>query len=104
LLEQIDCGRVFIELAGLIFLNPDTDQVPADVVALRQTVQRLAGKKLLRDLTLELEAVGAVPGFGLSSFENPAARSIAKLDLVRPEGPTPSLGVHWRAGVVTPGR
>jgi hypothetical protein len=52
-------------------------------------VKRLAGEKLPCDLTLELETVGAVFGHGLSSFESPAARSIAKLNPVRPKGPTP---------------
>ena len=52
-------------------------------------MKRLAGEKLPCDLTLELETVGAVFGHGLSSFESPAARSIAKLNPVRPKGPTP---------------
>jgi hypothetical protein len=41
-------------------------------------VKRLAREKLLCDLTLELETVGTVFGHGLSSFESPAGRSIAK--------------------------
>src|SRR5208337_754348 len=32
---------------GLILLNPDTDQVPADIVALREPMQRLAGDDLI---------------------------------------------------------
>jgi hypothetical protein len=34
-------------------------------------VERLAGQKLLRDLTLERDVVGSVPRHGLSSFESP---------------------------------
>jgi len=37
-----------------------------------RAVQGLAGEKLLCDLTLELDAVNAVLGHGLSSFESPA--------------------------------
>jgi hypothetical protein len=37
----------------------------------------------------ELETVSAVFSHGLSSFESPAARSIAELNPVRPKGPTP---------------
>ena len=59
---------------------------------MRQAVERLAREKLLCDLTLELETVSAVFSHGLSSFESPAARSIAKLNPVRPKGPTPSRG------------
>jgi hypothetical protein len=54
-------------------------------------VERLAREKLLCDLTLELETVSAVFSHGLSSFESPAARSIAKLNPVRPKGPTPNV-------------
>ena len=52
-------------------------------------MKRLAREKLLCDLTLELETVSAAFSHGLSSFESPAARSIAKLNPVRPKGPTP---------------
>jgi hypothetical protein len=49
-----------------------------EVVALGEAVQRLAGDVILRDLPLELDAVGTVLGHGLSSSESPAC-------LVNPE-------------------
>jgi hypothetical protein len=62
LLEQIGGLDVLVEGARLILLNPDADQIAANIVALREPVQRLAGEKLLGDLTLEFDAVcGAWP-------------------------------------------
>jgi len=46
LLEKVGCGGVLVEGDGLIPFNPDTDQIARDIVALRQTVERLAGQKL----------------------------------------------------------
>jgi hypothetical protein len=40
-------------------------------MAFRQTMQRLAGDELLRDLALELDTVTAVRRHGLSTSENP---------------------------------
>jgi hypothetical protein len=51
MLEQIGGLDVLVEGAGLVLLNPYADQIAADVVALRQPVQCLAGEKLLGDLT-----------------------------------------------------
>src|SRR3546814_15894216 len=59
-LDHVGRRRVLVERAGLVLLDPDADQVARDVVTLRQTVQRLAGEKLLRDLTLEVDAMGTV--------------------------------------------
>jgi hypothetical protein len=70
------------------WLYPYPDQVARDVVPLRQPVQRLAAQKLLRHLTLELDAVRSVSWHGLSS-ESPAARSIQLRSPVRCQGPTP---------------
>ena len=44
----------------------------------------------LSDLALELDAMGAVLGHGLSSFESPARWSILAGPTVRPRGPTPN--------------
>jgi hypothetical protein len=41
------------------------------------------------DLALELDAVRAVLGHGLPSFESPALRSILSHPIVRTKGPTP---------------
>ena len=41
-------------------------------MALAKTVQRLAAEVFLNDAALELDAVCAVSGDGLSSFESPA--------------------------------
>ncbi len=47
LLEKIGGLCVLIEAAGLVLLNPDPDQVPADVVSFGEPVKRLAGQELL---------------------------------------------------------
>lgn len=85
-------GGVGSHIAILEPLDPDADQISRQLVALRQAMKRLASEKLLCDLTLELDTVGAVFGHGLSSFESSAAQSIAKLNPVRLLGPTPSEG------------
>jgi hypothetical protein len=69
LFDQIGGDRIFVERAGLEPLDPDADQIA------RQTVS-------------------AVFSHGLSSFESPAARSIAKLNPVRPKGPIPCNWLH----------
>src|SRR5271156_5584949 len=81
-----------MKVAGLVLLNPDPNQIAADVMALGEPVKGLAGQKLLSDLALELDAVRAVLGHGLPSFESPARRSIPIRPIVRPKGPTPVLG------------
>src|SRR5271170_7547907 len=81
-----------MKVAGLVLLNPDPNQVSADVVALGEPVKGLAGQELLSDLALELDAVRAVLRHGLPSFESPARRSILSRPTVRPEGPTPIRG------------
>jgi hypothetical protein len=72
LLEQIGGGGILIKVAGLILLNPHSDQVSADVMALAEPMKGLAGQELLSDLALQLDAVRAVHGHGLPSFESPA--------------------------------
>jgi len=52
-------------------------------------MERLAGQVILRHLALELDAVGAVSGHRLSSFESPAPRSIPYRHTVRLKGRTP---------------
>ena len=66
-------------------------KLQSDHVALRQAMERLASEKLLCDLTLELETGSALFSHALSSFESLAAPSIAKLNPVRPKGPTPDI-------------
>ena len=44
LLEQIRRGSILIEVAGLVLLNPDPDQVTTDVMALGEPVKGLAGQ------------------------------------------------------------
>ena len=68
-------------------LHPQPDQIAADIVALRQTVQRLACEKLQSDLTLEFDAVGTVICHGLSSFESPDPGVNSCWPPVRPKGP-----------------
>jgi hypothetical protein len=49
-------------------------------------MQGLAGQKFLRDLALELDAVRAVLGHGLPSFESPVPRSMALSPACPPQG------------------
>jgi len=56
-------------------------------------MERLSGEKLLGDLALELDAVGAVLGHGLSSFESPARGQSLSSSLSGPRGP---LQIHTR--------
>jgi hypothetical protein len=58
--EQIGSGGILVEVAGLGLLNPDADQVPANVASFGEPVKRLAGQELLSDLALEFDAVRAV--------------------------------------------
>jgi hypothetical protein len=60
LLEKIGGLGVLVEVAGLVLLNPDPDQVPANVVSFSEPVKRLAGQEFLSDLALEFDAVRAV--------------------------------------------
>jgi hypothetical protein len=50
--------------AGFILLNPDADQLTRDIMPLGKRVQALPGNELLRDLPLELDAVGTLSGHG----------------------------------------
>ena len=92
LLKKIRRGRVFVKGAGLVLLNPHPDHFSTDVVALGEPMQGLAGQKFLSDLALEFDAVRAVLGHGLPSFESPARWSILAGPTVRLRGPTPSGG------------
>lgn len=89
LLEQTGSGHVFVKRAGFVFLNPDPDQIAADVVALGEPMQGLAGQEFLSDLVLELDAMRAVLGDRLPSFESPVRWSILVSPTVLPQGPTP---------------
>jgi hypothetical protein len=74
-------------------------------MALGEPMKGLAGQEFLSDLALELDAVRAVLGHGLPSFESPARRSIPSRPIVRPEGPTPIRGVKIaRRNTVQPPR
>jgi hypothetical protein len=63
-------------------------------------MQGLAAEILLRNLPLELDAVGSVLCHGPSSSESPAARSITENHPVRPEGPTPIEGQFGNDDVI----
>ena len=69
-------------------------------MALAKTVQRLAAEVFLNDAALELDAVCAVSGHGLSSFESPAPWSMLCLPTVRLRGRTPQVG-QFPTGVDT---
>jgi len=57
LLQQIGRLYVLVERAGLKLADPDADQLPGDIVPLRQPVQRLPRDELLSNLPLERGAV-----------------------------------------------
>jgi hypothetical protein len=71
LLKKIRRGRRLFKDAGLILLNPNSNQVSTDVVALGEPMQGLAGEEFLSDLALEFDVVHAVLSHGLPSFESP---------------------------------
>src|SRR4051812_22031889 len=64
-------------------------------MSLGEAVERLARYVIVRHLALELDAVCAVSGHGLPSFESPAHRSIAAVQPVHPQGRTPIRGQCW---------
>jgi hypothetical protein len=53
-------------------------------------MERLAGKKFLSDLALELDAVGTTPDHGLPSFESAAGVQIIHANLCGAKGPLQS--------------
>ena len=57
---------VFIERAALKLLDPDPDQVARNVVAFRETVERLARNEFLGDLPFEFDAMGTALGHAAS--------------------------------------
>jgi hypothetical protein len=63
-LEEIGSLGVFVQGARFILLNPDADQLTRDIMPLGKRVQALPGNELLRDLPLELDAVGMLSGHG----------------------------------------
>ncbi|MEM1385674.1 MAG: hypothetical protein AAGG06_18800, partial [Pseudomonadota bacterium] len=71
--ESVGRLDLLVELAGLVLLDPNPDQMPADVVLLRKRIERGAGKVLLDDLALEGGAVASVSADGLCYSECPAS-------------------------------
>ena len=64
-------------------------------MALRQAVQGVAGEELLRDLPLELDAMGSVSCHGFHPSKARRTRSTHSASTVRPEGPTPNPDQFW---------
>ena len=60
---------VFVQGARFILLNPDANQLTRDITPLGKRVQALPGNELLRDLPLELNAVGTLWGHGFYSTQ-----------------------------------
>ena len=58
--QQVGRAGIFVEGSGLMLPNPEPDQVAGDFVPSRKTVQCLASQEFLRDLALELHAVGSM--------------------------------------------
>src|SRR3546814_13858414 len=101
-LDHVGRRRVLVERAGLVLLDPDADQVARDVVTLRQTVQRLAGENLLRDLPLELDAMGTVSCHGLPSPKARPTRSHPQSLPVPPQRRPPPRGEPLTGGLPEP--
>ncbi|MGI4747374.1 MAG: hypothetical protein ACRYGI_13260 [Janthinobacterium lividum] len=64
--QQIRGLGFIVEGAGLCLGDPDADRVPADVVPPDERLQRLFRKVFRDKLTLELDAVDAVPDHDLT--------------------------------------
>lgn len=75
-LDRVRCDGFVVKRSGLELLDPDTDQIARQLMSIGQAVERLAGKILLHDLTIELDSACAMSNHGLPSFETPAARSM----------------------------
>ncbi|MBM9595936.1 hypothetical protein [Roseitranquillus sediminis] len=98
--DRVCLMSVIIERTCLVLVDAPNvyvrpDQVPGDIVTLRQPVQGLAGQALLRDLPLELDAVGSVLCHGFRPSKARRTRSILSAPTVRPQGPTPIGGSDW---------
>jgi hypothetical protein len=53
---------LFVQGACFILLNPDANQLTRDIMPLGKRIQAFPGNELLRDLPLELNAVGTLSG------------------------------------------
>jgi hypothetical protein len=95
-LDQIGSTGVVVESAGFVLCDPDPDQIAAQVVPFRQTMQRLASEEFLGDLALERDAVGSMLSCHGSSSENPAPRSIPELPTCPAQGRSKSASVPGR--------
>jgi hypothetical protein len=91
LLEKIGGLRVLVKVAGFVFLNPDPDQVAADVVAFGEPMKGLAGQEFLRDLALELNVCARCLAMGFHLSE---ARLDGQFSLVRLSGPRGPLQIQ----------
>jgi transposase len=80
--------RLIVARAGLVLAEPNANQIACEVMAFRQTIQRLAGQVLLYDLALELGTVTTLRGHGLSLSENP----VGSVKFRNP--PCPPSGAH----------
>src|SRR6516162_4639347 len=83
---------VFVQGAGFILLNPDANQLTRDIMPLGKRVQALPGYELLRDLPLERDAVGTLPGHGFHPLKAQLTCQITSLDLSGPRGALQPLG------------
>ena len=91
--QQVGRFHLVVELAALILLDPDTDQVTADVIALGQTLKAdLTGQELLGDLPLERDRVCAMPCHGPSSWPSQHGQTVQP-NLSTPWGSLQGTGV-----------
>ena len=83
---------IVVEGPRFVLLDPDTDQLAGNVMALREPMKRLTPEVLLDDLPLELEAVGSVLSRHRLFSRSPTPGSNNLIPRVRPKGPTPAPG------------
>lgn len=85
-----------IELAVLVFVEPDLDERRREIVSARKGADRLTVKVSLNDLALGRRAVTAVLPAGLAGhvvlLSEPRPDQKSERELVQPQGRSPNCG------------
>ena len=88
--QHIGSLILLIERTRLQLDDPDVDQIARQVMPLGERMKGVASDELLRDLTLELDAVRAVACHGFHPLNTQPSRSIQQMIPVRRQRRTPS--------------
>src|SRR6476469_5184703 len=94
-MQEIGSLCVFVQGAGFILLDPDTDQLARQIMPLGKPVKALPGNVLLNDLPLELDAVRTLSGHGFHLSKAQLILSNYSLQPVRFQGRTPDVCPLW---------